>query len=183
MRYSHIKSQAQYVNSKRNIILRQHFAKKFSDVLQTGCLILNFDETALQSSDNRAKGWVNKHASAGMVYRREYTGLTLLTVISNDGKVFASMLRGSHNVATFCIFLCKLTKKLDETYGQRWRRGVLLLDNATLHKHQMAITLATMLRINLFFTAPASYQLVPIERYFAILKQERFTYGQTTPSR
>ena len=47
MRYGHVKSQSEYINSRRNIVLRQHFAKKFVDVSETGCLIFNFDETAM----------------------------------------------------------------------------------------------------------------------------------------
>ena len=72
MRYRKVSNQMQYVNSDRNIILRQHFAKIYRKVISSGCLIINFDETALHNSDNRGYGWIPKGSSTNLNYRREY---------------------------------------------------------------------------------------------------------------
>ena len=106
-----------------------------------------------------------------------------MTAITNDGKIFASVLDGANNTATFSLFLIKLVKALDQVYGRYWRDGVLLLDNASFHKHDLILTLMAILRMRVLFTAPASYKAIPVERYFAVLKRGGFSNAGKTPSR
>jgi len=69
----------------------------------------------------------------------------------------------------FVFRLLEYVRGREEFQG---RPVVLLMDNATIHKHPQVLDVALRMKVILMFNPQYSPQLNPVERYFKWLKRE-----------
>lgn len=73
----------------------------------------------------------------------------------------------------FLSFMARLAKLLD-WQEQNWRaRTVFLLDGASYHRNERALAAMEKLGLNVFISAPYSFDGAPVEKLFALIKQGR----------
>jgi len=133
MRYRKIKSCSIHINSQKNLVLRQQFALKFLELLQSKKVFLNVDETWLGMSDFRRQKW-RAHGTTNSVPQLQLNPrISMITGLDSEGKIYLSLLQSNSNSKVMEIFFRQLVKKLDRE-RRNWRRDtVIILDNAPYH--------------------------------------------------
>jgi len=133
------------------------------------------DETGLRSGDVRGRGFAPKGKTPVIHTTAKYENLSMISAITNKGKVHWMIVDGAVNVDQFLEFLKGLIK-------HRHRKVFLVLDNLRVH-HGKEITKwakKNKKRIELFYLPAYSPDLNPDEHLNADLKQG---VGSRAPSR
>jgi len=133
------------------------------------------DETGLRSSDVRGRGFAPRGETPVINVTAKYENLSMISAITNKGKVQWMIVDGAVNIERFIEFLERLIK------GARYKI-FLIVDNLKVHhskKVQEWVTEHTK-RIELFFLPAYSPDLNPDEHLNADLKQG---VGSRAPSR
>jgi len=170
MRYRKIKSCSIHINSQKNLVLRQQFALKFLELLQSKKVFLNVDETWLGMSDFRRQKW-RAHGTTNSVPQLQLNPrISMITGLDSEGKIYLSLLQSNSNSKVMEIFFRQLVKKLDRE-RRNWRRDtVIILDNAPYHTSGASLKIFEDLNLPLLFTGPHSYDAAPCELLFAAFK-------------
>ena len=168
--WKRVRPQQGYANSAKNIVLRQTFAIKMILSLQDGRKIINFDETTIKSTNQRAYSYAMRGSSNSRCYSRDIPGLSLLLAVSQDGLRIFRFIQGTHNTWTFLAFMLEMISMLDVEVKDWRERYIVVLDNCPAHASEISMRVLTFLRVPLMFTAPASYAALPVEGIFAGLK-------------
>ena len=168
--WKRVRPQQGYANSAKNVVLRQTFAIRLLLSLQEGRKIINFDETIIRSTSQRAYSYAARGGSNSRCYSRDITGLSLLLAVSQDGLKIFRFIQGTHNTWTFLAFMLEMIGILDAEVVDWRERYIVVLDNCPAHASEISIRVLTFLKVPLMFTAPASYAALPVEGIFAGLK-------------
>ena len=165
-----VKLNQPYVNAPRNIYSRYIFAKQLITAVLNGRKVINFDESGFTDSYPDRKGWIKRGKSFTSTTLRKWSNITLLSAITQDGEHWFSLLRGTNTTVTFVDYLRMLVQELD-VFDKYWRDSyVLVLDNASMHKSRAAINFFAELKISHLYTGVASYNALPVETLFSIVK-------------
>ena len=168
--WKRVRPQSGYVNSRKNIVLRQAFAKVLIETMMAGKKLINFDETCITSTYQNAYSYAYRAESNSRAFSRHVHGLSLLLAVSEDGLRLFEFIDGAHNSWTFLAFMVKMVHHLDE-HVSNWRdQYVIVLDNCAAHTSVISARVLAHLRVPLLYTAPASYAALPVEGIFAMLK-------------
>ena len=169
--YRHVGSVASYVNSRKNIVLRQHFARHLAvNVFARGRVFVNFDECTFLHTSSRAMSWSRRGPKTMRTFKEAVPAVNLFLAITTDGDRFFQFLTGTNNQVTFCSWLIDLVGHFNRTRPD-WRTShCLCLDNMSGHKSELALAVIRHLEIPVTFTAPASMTAMPIERVFGLVK-------------
>jgi DDE superfamily endonuclease len=97
--------------------------------------------------------------------------MSLLAAISQEGVLANQLVEGGTDSSVFEHFMYRLLVYLRTERRFRHRRVVLLMDNATIHRHPLVLDLALSMKCILLFNPQYSQQLNPVERYFKQLKK------------
>lgn len=89
-----------------------------------------------------------------------------------NGHHYYSIIKGSNNQWTFLRFLKDLFQKLSLRYRFWKSNSVILLDNARIHDTQPILKFMEKSKVNILFSAPASFNAIPIELLFSSLKRK-----------
>jgi len=133
------------------------------------------DETGLRSGDVRGRGFAPKGVTPIIHATAKYENISMVSAITNKGKVYWMIVDGTVNVDRFIEFLKGLIKNAR-------RKVFLILDNLRAH-HAKVVTAwvkENKTRIELFFLPAYSPDLNPDEHLNADLKQG---VGSRAPSR
>ncbi len=87
LKWKKIRHQEVYLNSEKNIQLRKIFAQKMLQILEEGKIIINFDESAINSSTSRSYSWERRGQIPGRCYKRVTSGLSILSAVSSSGDI------------------------------------------------------------------------------------------------
>ena len=170
MSYVKIKDQAVNINSTKNILLRQEWARQFLAPSLENKHWLNIDESWLNMMDFRRRAWTPKHASSSLSKRIANPRISLTLCISSRGRVYYSLSQANNNSQTISLFMRELCLVLDQE-DRGWRKHtVVLMDNAPYHTSYETKLAFQHLKVPVMFLAPYSFDVAPCELFFAILK-------------
>ena len=133
------------------------------------------DEAGLRSGDVRGRGFAPRGETPVINATAKYENLSMVSAITNKGKVYWMIVDGTVDVECFIEFLKGLIK-------DTWRKVFLVVDNLKVH-HGKLVTKWLQKhrsRIELFFLPAYSPDLNPDEHLNADLKQG---IGSKIPSR
>jgi transposase len=133
------------------------------------------DETGLRSGDVRGRGYAPRGETPVINTTAKYENLSMVSAITNKGKVHWMIVDGAVNIERFLEFLKSLIKN-------RHRKIFLILDNLKVH-HGKEVTKwvkKNTERIELFYLPAYSPDLNPDEHLNADLKHG---VGSKAPSR
>ena len=108
MSYVKIKDQAVNINSTKNILLRQEWARQFLSPSLENKHWLNIDESWLNMMDFRRRAWTPKHASSSLSKRIANPRISLTLCISSRGRVYYSLSQANNNSQTISLFMREL---------------------------------------------------------------------------
>ena len=83
-----IRHQPEYVNSGKNIHLREQFAKDAIAILRDGKILINFDESIIGGTTSQSFSWERRGNVPGRVIKRTLSGVSIMLAISSDGIKF-----------------------------------------------------------------------------------------------
>ena len=172
MSYAKAKDQAVNINSNRNVLLRQAWARRFLQPDFNKKIFLNIDESWIGQTDFRRMTWRAKGKSSSLPKKALNPRISLTMAIDTQGAVFYSVSQANNNSDTMGVFLKELTDMLDRT-RRGWRKNtVVLLDNAPYHTSKETMAVLQRLRVPTMFFAPYSFDVAPCELYFALFKSK-----------
>lgn len=94
-----------------------------------------------------------------------------MLAVTNEGKYYFSFLQGKNNTYVMLEYFQRLMDYLDH-FRPGWREThTLLLDNAKLHKTSEFLRKLELHEIKTCFTGVASFNCLPVERVFCLLKR------------
>lgn len=133
------------------------------------------DETGLRSGDVRGRGYAPRGSTPVINATAKYENLSMISAITNKGKVNWMIVDGAVDIDRFIEFLKGLIKN-------RKRKIFLILDNLKVHHGKQVAKWVEKnhMRIELFFLPAYSPDLNPDEHLNADLKQG---VGSRAPSR
>ena len=169
--YRKVGSFEAYVNSRKNIILRQQMAHHLAvNVFARGKTVCNFDESTFTECTSRSMSWAPRGMSMSRTYKKSISTVNLFLCIIDDGTRIVQFTTGSSNQVTFCQWLFDFAHFMDRR-RPGWRDShALVLDNQGGHKTALCRHVVAMLRLPLTFTAPASPTALPVETVFGLAK-------------
>ena len=103
--------------------------------------------------------------------KRQQFSMSLISAISYDEVLANQLVEGGVDTSVFDHFIYKL---LEHVRGQRRYDGrpvVLLMDNATIHRHPRVVDTILGMRCLLLYNPQYSPHLNPVERYFKRVKK------------
>ena len=114
MSYRKITVRSHLSNSQPNMIVRQKFAQKFLELLESDIELFSVDQSAVVSMHPTKRGWF-KPWDSGNVFGRHLSKRVNLTVaVSSKGRLFYSMHQEKNNGVAAVLFLSNLFKLLEE---------------------------------------------------------------------
>ena len=149
---------------------RQFAAAEYIRLLQDHRRIINIDESVLNSTDPRSKGWSKLREKALAVDIERLPNLNIIAGVSNMGEFFFTVNRGKTNSLTFKLYLLRLIQVLTEQ-DPGWRtKTVLMLDNAPYHRSKLLMNFYKALKLPVMFLGPYQFDMAPVEKFFSYLK-------------
>jgi DDE superfamily endonuclease len=102
--------------------------------------------------------------------RVQQYSMSLLSAISYDEVLGNQLVEGGVDTSVFENFIYRLLEYVHTQERFQGRRIVLLMDNATIHRHPLILDLPLAMRCILVYNPQYSPHLNPVERYFKKLK-------------
>ena len=104
--------------------------------------------------------------------KRQQYSLSLLAAISQKKVMATEIIEGGVDAVIFENFIYQTLRSIRSDEKTKHKEVVLLMDNATTHKHQSVMETAMKMKVNVLFNAEYSPWLDPIERLFGVMKKE-----------
>ena len=98
--------------------------------------------------------------------------MTLISAITMDGGHYFSLISGSNNQYTYMKYLRMLSRQLDKDEPDWRETSVVLMDNARIHSTPDVLATIEELGMTVLFSGPASFEAIPVELCFAVLKRK-----------
>ena len=166
------KSRLAKVDVDKNVLIKSYFAIKISQLLSQIDFVENIDEAWFSRNLTRKRSWFRK-GSEDIVTNIKYSGsVSLISWIISSGSTFNATVSGSINSKIFVEHLNKLMKFLLKNEWSKPNRILILLDNASSHRSQIAKDFLKSCGMHIAFIPPYSPELAPVEKYFALLKNK-----------
>ena len=120
-------------NSERCLVLRQQYAIKMLPLLRSGKVILNIDESWINTTSFIRKVWCPVDAPSTVTQRAVTPRLSLIAALDIEGRVYFSLTQDNTDQNVMLVFLRHLILTLDEE-RPNWRGDtIILLDGARYH--------------------------------------------------
>jgi transposase len=132
--------------------------------------MINIDESVLQTTDHRRKGWIAKGKKCLRSKAQRLKGMSVIGAATSTGEFYFTVNQGKNNSETFNLFLLKLVKLLDQQ-NTFWRSdSILMIDNAPYHKSRLSLYTYDQLRLPVMFLGPYQFNMAPVENVFSFIK-------------
>ena len=165
-------------NSKRCLLLRQHYARFMIDQLQTKCRIINVDQTWIGDTNYTRRRWRFRNQVNTVCDKRVNPRISMLMAISTEGRLYCALTQVNTDHDVFCLFISMLAKKLTSE-DRNWKGNTLLLcDGARYQTCSESIRHMKAQGFLVCITAPYSYASSPIEYAFAFFKSVNLNPNQ-----
>ena len=92
-----------------------------------------------------------------------------MSAISSNGASFNALKKGTWKSGDFIEFVTNIFDKLI-LWGYESRKIGVILDNWAIHRSSASIEFLNSKKMNIYFIPPYLPEVVPIEKYFSILK-------------
>ena len=126
----------------------------YIEYLAEGKNIINIDESVLNQTDERQRGWMEPGKQNMTTTMQRLRSLSIIAAVSSEGKFMFTINSGKNNSNTFMLFLIKLSNYLDSV-DPRWRQDtVIMIDNAPYHRSKLMMEKYELLKIPLMFLGP-----------------------------
>jgi len=94
----------------------------------------------------------------------------MISAVAFDGIVATQLVEGGVDSSVYEHFLFRMLEAIRVNKNAANKRVVVLMDNATIHRHASVIATVMDMRAVLFFNPPYSPQLNPVEVFFKRVK-------------
>ena len=170
MRFRKVSKGPIYLNSTRNLVLRQQGAMKVLEAINRGKVLINIDETWINESDFRRMKW-RAYGETNIVQSVSLTPrVTLIAAVDTLGNVYLTLTQANSNNKTMEIYFHCLAAKLDRE-RPNWRDdSIVVFDGAAYHRSASTLRVLSELKVPVMFFGPHSYNLAPCELFFAFVK-------------
>jgi len=159
-----------YLNSDKNLILRQQAALKVLELLNMGKILINLDESWINETDFRRMKWRPPGDSNVQPALQLSPRITLIAALDTLGNAYLTLTQANSNNKTMEIYFHQLAAKLDRERPS-WREdSVIITDNAPYHVSASTQRVLQDLRIPILFFGPHSYNIAVCELFFAFVK-------------
>ena len=170
MTYKQIKQISVNHNFLGSKLQRQYASQQFINILYEGKRIINIDESVLNSTDERKRGWTGFRVRNKVTNSQRLSQMNLIIGVASTGELFYTVNHGRTNQTTFIYFLCKLVQVLD-SQDLKWRSNtVILIDNAPYHRSRQIVSRYIDLKLPLMFLGPYHFKLAPAELMYSWIK-------------
>ncbi len=102
--------------------------------------------------------------------KQEHFSLTLISAIAYDQVIANQLVEGGVDASVFEHFIFRMLEYVRNHPQLREKRVVVLMDNATIHRHASVIDTVLGMKAILMFNPPYSPQLNPVEMLFKRVK-------------
>ena len=145
-------------------------AAYYIDYLAEGKIIINIDESVLNQTDERQRGWMFPGQRNMTTTMQRLRFLSIIAAVSSEGKFMFTINSGKNNSNTFMLFLIKLSNYLD-TVNPRWRQNsIIMIDNAPYHRSKLMMEKHELLKVPVLFLGPYQFRLASVELMFLYIK-------------
>ena len=149
---------------------RQMAAAYYIEYMVQGKTIINIDESVLNQTDERQRGWCKPGQSNMVTTMQRLRSLSIIAAISSEGSFMFTINSGKNNSNTFMLFLIKLSNYLDSING-KWRQNtIVMVDNAPYHRSKLMMEKYELLKVPVMFLGPYQFRLAPVELMFSYIK-------------
>lgn len=97
--------------------------------------------------------------------------MSLLSAISQEKVIASQLIEGGIDSSLFENFITEMLLGLMKQPEYESKNIILLMDNARIHHHQMVLSTARRMKVNVLFSAEYSPWLNPVESLFGYLKR------------
>ena len=119
------------------------------------------------------RGMLAQHISKqSKIRHQESYSVSLISAITQDEVLANQLVEGGVDASVFEHFIFRTLEYVRGQPRFAGRRVVILMDNATIHKHPVVIDCVLAMKAVLLFNPEYSPHLNPIERYFKRLKHQ-----------
>jgi hypothetical protein len=102
-----------------------------------------------------------------------------MLTVSSFGHVFFQFLDGNNNETSVANYFIELEAELTRI-NKDWRdTHILMMDNCSSHQTPTVRNILKNLGFTVLFSAPASYDVMPVERFFFSIKRKDFQDVET----
>jgi transposase len=158
-------------NNAENIQKRREFSKKLLGVYMDKKIVINIDESSINSSYYKKYHWLKKGNTRNIAMNNKVFPTSMIAAAFSDGSLMIVLHQERTNQLVFISFIEKFTEHMDN-HRPDWRiNHIIMIDNASYHKTKLVQDTFLRLAIPMMFTAPYSFDASPIELVFAQIKQ------------
>jgi hypothetical protein len=166
-------------NLHESKLQRQYAAKWYIKFLAEGKRVINVDESVLNQTDKRRRGWFAKDQKNFVSHLERLARINIIAAVSSWGDFYFTINCGKSISRTVLLFLIKLVSHLTDQ-DPDWRANtVIVLDNAPYHRSRVMTAWCRELKLPLMFLGPYQYSMAPIELMFSFMKNRDLNLGKT----
>ena len=174
MSYRKARVISHHTNAPKNLILRQMWAIKFLQLLESDVELWNVDQSAITSMQVTKRGWFGKGESGNVSGKQLRARINLTVAISTRGRCAYSMHFEKNNTPAVVLFFKYLFLLLEKEDVDFAKKTIWLLDNAPIHKSELFLRWASNQPVKFAFLSTYSWTLAPVEKAFAHIKTQRY---------
>ena len=145
-------------------------ASYYIQFLAQGKNIINIDESVLNQTDERQRGWCQPGQRNMVTTMQRLRSLSIIAAVSSEGRFMFTINSGINNSNTYMLFLIKLSNFLDSINGKWREKTVIMVDNAPYHRSKYMMEKYELLKIPLMFLGPYQFKMAPVELMFSYIK-------------
>ena len=142
----------------------------FIKYLTEGKRIINIDESNVEETDARKRGWYFPRKKNQQTRNSRINAVNIIAGVSNLGDFMYTVNSGKTETDTFFLFLMKVMRQLS-VENINWRdETIIMLDNAAYHRSQINLERFKKYKVPVLFLGPYHFKLAPMELMFSYIK-------------
>ena len=161
-------------NVEKNRIIRQIWAIKFLQLLESDVELWNVDQSAITSMHVTKRGWFHKSEPGHVSGRQMKNRINLTVAISTRGRCYFSMHHEKNNTPAVVLFFKYLFLKLEQDDPNFAEKSVFMMDCAPIQRSDLFVRWASNRREKFAYLSKYSWLLAPVEKVFSQIKAKQF---------
>ena len=156
-------------DAKKILKVRKYVALFLTKLVRRDCVTIFFDSTSFSDSSFKKRMWtLNSRGTTKVNVKKVYGYVNLFAATTFD-RILNYWVVKSVNSVTTASFLYETVRYCRNTLG--YRKIVIFMDNARIHKTQLMKTLAAKLQVYFLLNAPYSSKINQVEYLFERIKR------------
>ena len=149
---------------------RAIFISRFWEDISCKDLLISVDESSINRQTKDQYSWSLKIKDVEWKSIHFYGSASVITAVSSDGWHFSHIYNWSVDSEKFKDFAKDLGKFIKIKYQTIFRRTVIMLDNAAIHKAKIVISTLKENFDLVYFLPSYSPHFAPVEHFFSLFK-------------